>query len=94
MKDNIQITKTEKLIIQLIAFEFTTQDIAEILFISKHTVETHRANLMSKIGAKNLAGIVRLAIEHGMLMSREELVKHPRLSSMDIFEETRQKVHI
>jgi DNA-binding NarL/FixJ family response regulator len=56
----------EKEILQLIIAEHTTQEIAEKLFISVNTVETHRNHLLQKLGAKNLAGLVRIAIEKGL----------------------------
>lgn len=84
MNTEHQITKTEKLIIQLIAFEFTNPEISKALYISKHTVETHRANLMQKLGARNVAGIVRIAIEKNLLGSKYDLVQHPRLQTQNI----------
>ena len=56
----------EKEILQLIAEEHTSQDIAQILFISEKTVEKHRASLMEKLGARNMAGLVRMALKHGL----------------------------
>jgi DNA-binding NarL/FixJ family response regulator len=47
-----QLSKREKEILKYIAAEFTTQQIAEKLFISLHTVNTHRKNLISKLGEK------------------------------------------
>lgn len=66
-KPKVQLTKREKDILSLIMEERTTQEIADALFISQNTVETHRKNLMSKLGARNLAGLVRYAIEQGLL---------------------------
>ena len=51
-------------ILNLICKEYSSQEIAERLFISFHTVESHRANLMLKAGAKNTAGLVRWAVEN------------------------------
>lgn len=61
------ITSREYEILQLIAFEKTTNQIAKDLFISDHTVITHRKNLLDKLGAKNTAGLVRKAFENGYL---------------------------
>lgn len=58
-----QITKREKEILNLIVEGYTSAEIAEILFISTRTVETHRSNLMSKLELKNTAALVRYAIE-------------------------------
>ncbi len=57
----------EKEILQLIAEEHTSIEIAEMLFISEKTVEKHRANLMEKLHVRNLAGVVRLAIKYGLI---------------------------
>jgi DNA-binding NarL/FixJ family response regulator len=57
----------EKEILQLIAEEHTSGEIAEMLFISEKTVEKHRANLMEKLNARNLAGLVRLAVKWGLV---------------------------
>jgi DNA-binding NarL/FixJ family response regulator len=57
----------EKEILQLIAEEHTSLEIAELLFISEKTVEKHRANLMEKLHVRNLAGVVRLAIKYGLI---------------------------
>lgn len=56
----------EREVLRLILQERTTSEIAETLFISVNTVETHRNHLMQKLGARNLAGLVRLAIEKGL----------------------------
>lgn len=55
------ITKREKQILQLIIEEYTTQEIADKLFISFCTVETHRLHLIQKMGVRNTAGLVREA---------------------------------
>ncbi|MBK8350359.1 MAG: response regulator transcription factor [Saprospirales bacterium] len=52
---------------QLIVDEKTTQEIADTLFLSVSTVETHRMNLISKLGVKNAAGLVKIALEKGLL---------------------------
>ncbi|MDP4798355.1 MAG: response regulator transcription factor [Crocinitomicaceae bacterium] len=57
------ISKRECEIITLIAEGFTNQQIAEKLFLSSHTVNTHRKNIMAKLGVKNTAGIVMYAIK-------------------------------
>ena len=44
-----------------------TQQIADTLFISYNTVETHRANLLLKVGVKNTAGLVKWAVENEMI---------------------------
>jgi DNA-binding NarL/FixJ family response regulator len=61
------ISRREKQVLELIVQEFTTQEIADTLFISFSTVETHRRNLSIKLGARNSAGLVRIAIENGLV---------------------------
>lgn len=61
------LSRREKEILVHIAMELTTQEIAEKLFISQNTVNTHRKNLMSKLNAKNTAGLVKYAIQQGLL---------------------------
>jgi DNA-binding NarL/FixJ family response regulator len=57
------ISPREKEILQLIAEEHTSGEIAKILFISEKTVEKHRARLMEKLNVRNIAGLVRMAIK-------------------------------
>ncbi|MBT7073890.1 MAG: response regulator transcription factor [Anaerolineae bacterium] len=57
----------EKEILQLIAEEHTSAEIAEILFISEKTVEKHRSRLMTKLDARNLAGLVRIAVKYHLV---------------------------
>jgi DNA-binding NarL/FixJ family response regulator len=65
-KKQSSLTRREKEILQLIVQEFTNQEIAEKLFISPHTVDNHRISLLHKLGAKNTAGLVRIALETGL----------------------------
>lgn len=57
----------EKEIIQLIAQEYTTDEIAEKLFISKGTIETHRKNIFFKLQVKNIAGLIKKSIYLGIV---------------------------
>jgi DNA-binding NarL/FixJ family response regulator len=61
------LTDREKDVLKLIAQEYNTQEIASQLFISANTVETHRKNLLSKLQAKNIAGLVKFAIQTGLV---------------------------
>lgn len=66
-KDTIQsLTNREKDVLKLIAEEFTTQEIADKLFLSKHTIESYRKTLISKLKVKNLAGLTKYAIKLGL----------------------------
>ena len=62
-----KLSRREKEIVQLILDEKTTQEIADQLFIGFGTVETHRRNIMNKLGARNTAGMVRTVLEYGLL---------------------------
>ncbi len=62
-----KITKREKEVLALILKEYTSSEIAEELFIGIGTVETHRRNLISKLAVKNTAGLVRVAMEYGLV---------------------------
>lgn len=62
-----QLTKREKEVLRLIADEFTSTEIAEKLFLSVKTIETHRANLMHKLQARNSAGLIKVALDKGLL---------------------------
>ena len=61
------LTRREKEVLGLIVKEHTTEEIAEQLFITSKTVEAHRSNLIQKLGVKNVAGLVRVTLEKGLL---------------------------
>ncbi|MGV3585553.1 MAG: response regulator [Adhaeribacter sp.] len=63
----VPITKREKEILKLIAEENSNQEIADKLFLSLRTVETHRFNLTQKLGAKNTAALVKEAYKRGLV---------------------------
>lgn len=63
------LSEREKEIIRLISDELTTDEIAEKLFLSKRTVETHRKNIFFKLQVKNIAGMIRKAIHLGIIQS-------------------------
>ncbi len=65
--DKPKLTSREKEILDLIIKEYTTDEIAEKIFVSAKTVESHRSNLMQKLGVKNSAGLVRVAFEKGLI---------------------------
>ena len=64
---DIPLTNREIEILKLIAQEYSNSEIAEELFISVRTVDTHRRNLIEKLGVKNTAGLVRFAIRKGLV---------------------------
>ena len=64
---NTSISNRETEVLNLIAKEFTIQEIASKLFISPFTVVSHRKNLMNKLQVRNMAGLVRVGFEMGIL---------------------------
>jgi len=66
-KKNTALTRREKEVLQLIIDEFTNQEIADKLFLSLHTVENHRISLLHKLEVKNTAGLVKVALQTGLV---------------------------
>lgn len=62
-----KLSRREKEILDLIAEELTSSEIAEKLFISLKTVESHRKNLLQKLNARNSAGLIKNAIQKGLI---------------------------
>jgi len=61
------LTSREREILQLVAEGKTSQEIGERLSISPKTVDTYRSRLMRKIGVEDVAGLVKFAIQHGVI---------------------------
>ncbi|WP_304488759.1 response regulator transcription factor [Dyadobacter sp. CY347] len=61
------LTKREIEILRLVASEYSTNSIADQLFISGKTVETHRRNLFQKLGVKNSVGLTKVAVRLGVV---------------------------
>jgi len=61
------LTKREREVLKLIAEGKSNKDIADLLFISVHTVERHRANMMEKLKLKKTADLVKYAIQKGYI---------------------------
>ena len=59
----VVLSERENEIIVLISEGYTNEQIADMLFLSRHTVNTHRKNILSKLGVKNTAGIVMYAVK-------------------------------
>ena len=64
---NTCISIREQEILKLIANEMTSKEIASTLFLSPHTVDTHKKNLKTKLDVRNTAGMVRRGFELGLL---------------------------
>lgn len=65
MPEKRSLTKRETEIVRLVADGFKNREVAEKLQISVKTVETHRANIMNKLALRNLAELIRYAIQKG-----------------------------
>jgi DNA-binding NarL/FixJ family response regulator len=61
------LTSRQREILQLVAEGFTTKDISQRLNLSINTVETHRSQLMERLGIHDVAGLVRYAIREGLV---------------------------
>ncbi|MGN6246969.1 MAG: response regulator [Ginsengibacter sp.] len=61
------LTKREKEVLQLISEGLTNNQIAEKLFISPLTVDSHRKNLLTKLNVNNTASLIKLAVKHGLV---------------------------
>ena len=65
-----KLTRREKEVLLEAASGLTTIQIAEKLFISPHTVESHRKNLIEKFGTTNLSTAIKLALEYGLILAK------------------------
>lgn len=72
-KGDVPLTRREREILALVTSGLTNQQIADQLFISPRTVDTHRTNIMQKLDIHDLANLVRYAIEHGIIDEGEGL---------------------
>lgn len=61
------LSQREMEVLQLIALGYTNQEIADRLVVSVKTVESHKARIMEKLGARNRASLVRYALAHGLI---------------------------
>lgn len=65
--NEILITNREKEVLRYIADGHTNLEIAEMLFISPLTVDSHRKNLITKLEARNTASLIKIALERGVI---------------------------
>ncbi len=63
----VKLSKREREILRMICTEQTSTEIAKDLFISEHTVLTHRKNLLKKVGCKNTVGLVHYAYQNELI---------------------------
>jgi DNA-binding NarL/FixJ family response regulator len=62
-----QISSREIDVLKLIAMEFSTNEIADKLFVSVNTIESHRKSLMKKLDVKNVVGLIKFAMRHKLV---------------------------
>lgn len=65
--EEIMLTEREVQVLRLLAQEMTTREIADALFISERTVDTHRKNLLRKTSSKNTVGLIRFGYSRNFL---------------------------
>lgn len=70
---DLNISEREVEIIKLIAEGFINKEIADKLFLSTHTVNTHRKNIMNKLGVSNATGIVIFAVKEKLISPKDFL---------------------
>ena len=63
----VSLSKRELQVIRLIAEGFTNPQISEKLFVSPHTITTHRRNILQKLGVNNTASVVLYAVQAGLV---------------------------
>lgn len=71
--DGLSITERELEIIKLVAEGYSNKQIADKLYLSTHTVTTHRKNIMNKLGIANTAGLVLYAVKENLISPNKYL---------------------
>ena len=64
---SLVLSRREKEVLELIAEGYTNPQIAEKLFVSPFTVDSHRKNLIAKLNVKNTAMLIRFAVENKLI---------------------------
>lgn len=67
MNTHLNLSQREQQVLNLIAYEHNTKEIADKLLLSPHTITSYRRKLMSKMRVRNIAGMVRVGYEYGLL---------------------------
>jgi DNA-binding NarL/FixJ family response regulator len=71
-EESARLTSREKEILNLVAKEFSNEEIAKKLFISERTVETHRRNIFTKTSTKSIIGLIKYAIRNGLISQEQD----------------------
>jgi DNA-binding NarL/FixJ family response regulator len=72
---SLELTQREKTIVRQVSLGLTNKQIAEELFLSTHTVTTHRKNISSKLGIKSVSGLTVYAIVNNIITIEEVSLK-------------------
>ena len=64
--EGVRLSRRELEVIEFVAQGLSNKEIAEVMFLSVHTILTHRKNLMNKLGLKNTASLVVYAVQNGL----------------------------
>lgn len=75
MKTQNCLTNRELQVLDLVSNGLSTIDIANELYLSPETVKTHRKNLITKLDAKNVANLIRIAFESGIINTKKSINK-------------------
>jgi len=67
------LSRRELEVLKLVIEEYSTKEISELLFISSRTVETHRKNILTKLGVKNSLSLIKLFMETNMVETLSEV---------------------
>mgnify|MGYP001561600904 FL=1 len=71
--DSNYFTKRELEVLELICKQYTTKDIADKMFLSPRTVDSHRNNLLLKTDSKNVAGLVIYALKNKLINLEKDI---------------------
>ncbi len=66
-ENKVKLTQREVQVLKLLAQEFTAPEIAGKLFISAETVETHKKNMLKKLGLRNSYSLIKYAVQNGLV---------------------------
>lgn len=66
------LTEREEEILELLALGYTHKEISEKLFVSKRTIDTHRANISKKLGLKTKADLIKYSMDKGIIKNKSK----------------------
>ncbi len=71
-------------VLELISRGYTTLEIASELYVSTETIKSHRRSLLTKMAARNVAGLIRRAFEQRLLSLEPSMAHHQRVNAIEI----------